>query len=156
MNNLIQKLGLKLKNCFLVENWFVLYLHIIFFFFYYYFTIYFILLFQYYRSHDDLFVLYAAFSSGKKAIVISKDLMRKQKFGIQNKELNILFNKWQFAYQYYFDKEKGLVKLNSQTQIDAVVQKKNDYWHIPYVLHKTICRERHTCFNDWICLKINK
>ncbi|PBC33987.1 Mitochondrial ribonuclease P protein [Apis cerana cerana] len=131
MKNFFEQLNIKI-NTFYVNNWFVLHL-----------------------SHDDLFVLYAAFSSGKNAIVISKDLMRQHKFALEDTELSILFNKWQFSHQYIFDKYRGLIKLNSQVQIDAVAHKQDNYWHVPYIT-KIGNRQRHTCSNHWICLQMHK
>lgn len=152
MSNFFENLNIKEIHHFLVKNWFVLHLYI----FFYYFIIYFILLFQYYRSHDDLFLLYAAFSTGRNAIIISKDLMRQHKFAIQNTELNILFNKWQFLHQYYFNKYKGLIKLNSEVPIDAFVQKHDDHWHIPFNINVGAHKQRHIWPNYWICLKMPK
>ncbi|XP_043789722.1 mitochondrial ribonuclease P catalytic subunit [Apis laboriosa] len=125
--NFFKSLHINIENCFFVNNW----------------------------SHDDLFILYAAFLSGKDVIVVTKDLLRQYKFAIQNTELNIIFNKWQFLHQYYFDKYRGLRKLNSETQIDAFVQKQNNYWHIPYIIGNK-CRKRHTSFNDWFCFNLHK
>lgn len=128
MSNFFENLNIKEIHHFLVKNW----------------------------SHDDLFLLYAAFSTGRNAIIISKDLMRQHKFAIQNTELNILFNKWQFLHQYYFDKYKGLIKLNSEVPIDAFVQKHDDHWHIPFNINVGAHKQRHIWPNYWICLKMPK
>lgn len=81
--------------------------------------------------------------------------MRQHKFALEDTELSILFNKWQFSHQYIFDKYRGLIKLNSQVQIDAVAQKQDNYWHVPYIT-KIGNRQRHICSNHWICLQMHK
>ncbi|XP_043590554.1 mitochondrial ribonuclease P catalytic subunit isoform X2 [Bombus pyrosoma] len=106
-------------------------------------------------SKDDLFLLYAAFASKKNARIISKDLMRQHVFALQDIELNALFKKWQLSHQFFIDAKKGYMQLNAMYPIDAIVQKHNNSWHIPYVATDKISRMRHTCSNDWMCFKMH-
>ncbi|XP_050475201.1 mitochondrial ribonuclease P catalytic subunit isoform X1 [Bombus huntii] len=127
MKKFIAKIGLQSVDCFYVKN----------------------------SSNDDLFLLYAAFASRKNGRIISKDLMRQHIFALQDIELNALFKKWQLSHQFFIDVKKGFMQLNSLFPIDAIVQKQNNSWHIPYVANDKISRMRHTCTNDWLCFKMH-
>ncbi|XP_071859152.1 mitochondrial ribonuclease P catalytic subunit [Bombus fervidus] len=106
-------------------------------------------------SKDDLFLLYAAFASGENARIISKDLLRQHVFALQDIELNALFKKWQLSHQFSIDVRKGYVQLNALCPIDAIVQKQNNTWHIPYVANDQVCRKRHTCEHHWLCFEMH-
>lgn len=81
--------------------------------------------------------------------------MRQHVFALQDVELNVLFKKWQLSHQFFIDVKKGFIQLNSLLPIDAIVQKQNNSWHIPYVANDKISRMRHTCTNDWMCFKMH-
>lgn len=127
MKKFLIKTGLQNADCFFVKN----------------------------NSKDDLFVLYAAFASGENAKVVSKDLLRQHIFALQDTELNALFKKWQLSHQFCFDIRKGCMQLNARNTIDAIVQKQNDNWHIPYVVTDQVSRMRHTSTTHWLCFKMH-
>ncbi|KOC60245.1 Mitochondrial ribonuclease P protein 3 [Habropoda laboriosa] len=103
-------------------------------------------------SKDDLFVLYAALSSGPNAKVISNDLMRQHEFIINDVELQTLFKKWQIAQQYSVQSSYNLQQLTKiSTPIDAIVQKQSNCWHIPYNIDDCQPRQRHISNDDWAC-----
>lgn len=93
--------------------------------------------------------------SGENAKVISKDLMRQHVFAFQEFELNVLFKKWQLSHQFSINSRDGCIKLNALFPIDAIVQKHNNSWHIPYVTTANLSRMRHTCTHDWVCFKMH-
>lgn len=112
-------------------------------------------MFRFFRSKDDLFLLYAAFASRKNARIISEDLMRQHAFALQDIELDVLFKKWQFSHQFFIDIQKGYMQLNAKFPIDAIVQKHNNSWHIPYVPNDIASRMRHKCTSNWMCFKMH-
>ncbi|XP_026672036.1 mitochondrial ribonuclease P catalytic subunit isoform X2 [Ceratina calcarata] len=106
-------------------------------------------------SKDDVFLLYAAFSSGKDTVVISKDLMRQHKFAMKDPELDALFKKWQASHQYTTVTLKGSgTQLDDQIQVNAMVQKKNDCWHVPYVDYDMSVNKTRIGNNEWFCFKM--
>ncbi|XP_060814792.1 mitochondrial ribonuclease P catalytic subunit [Bombus pascuorum] len=125
MKKFVAKTGLQDADCFFVED----------------------------DSKDDLFLLYAAFASGENARIISRDLLRQHVFALHDIELNVLFKKWQLSHQFFVDQWKGYIQLNALKPIDAIVQKQNNTWHIPYVTNEE-SRKRHTCNYSWLCFEI--
>lgn len=81
--------------------------------------------------------------------------MRQHVFAFQDIELNALFKKWQVLHQYFIDAREGCVQLNALFPVDAIVQKHNNSWHIPYVVTDKVSRMRHTRTNDWMCFKMH-
>lgn len=106
-------------------------------------------------SKDDIFLLYAAFSSGKDTIVISKDLMRQHKTAMMDIELDALFKKWQATHQFTTTANSGCAtQLNDRMQIDAIVQKNNNCWHVPHVENDSAANKSRIGDRDWFCFKM--
>ncbi|XP_043521457.1 mitochondrial ribonuclease P catalytic subunit isoform X1 [Frieseomelitta varia] len=106
-------------------------------------------------SKDDLFMLYAAFASGENAKIITKDLMRQHIFALRDTKLSGLFKKWQLSHQLVLDKQ-GYSQLSEREIFDAIVQKQNNYWHVPYLKRNIASQMRHTSIDDWMCFKMNE
>ncbi|KAK9309078.1 hypothetical protein QLX08_001056 [Tetragonisca angustula] len=123
----IKRVGLDIADCYYVEN----------------------------SSKDDLFMLYAAFASGENAKVITKDFMRQHMFALEDTKLSGLFKKWQLSHQLVLDKQ-GYSQLSERKIFDAIVQKQNNYWHVPYLKRDIASQMRHTSINDWMCFKMNE
>ncbi|CAK9807143.1 Mitochondrial ribonuclease P catalytic subunit [Anthophora plagiata] len=106
-------------------------------------------------SKDDLFILYAAFASGKNAKIFSNDLMRQHKYAITDVEVNTLFKRWQISQQYNLKNDvQNMNKLTEEIPIDAIVQKQLSCWHIPYMCSSSRLRQRHTSNDNWVCFNM--
>ncbi|CAL7939465.1 unnamed protein product [Xylocopa violacea] len=102
-------------------------------------------------SQDDLFVLYAAFKSGQNTIILSNDLMRQHKFALDNIELHTLFKKWQASHHYI---SNGCSIPDSRVQIDSIIQKQDNCWHIPYMCGHFAPQTKHTSTSNWACFNM--
>jgi ribonuclease P protein 3 len=52
-------------------------------------------------SQDDPYLLYCALHSGKDTIIITRDLMRNQKFLLKNVRQKLLFERWLAKGKYH-------------------------------------------------------
>ncbi|XP_076683287.1 mitochondrial ribonuclease P catalytic subunit isoform X1 [Andrena cerasifolii] len=107
-------------------------------------------------SKDDLFMLYAALTSGYHTRIVSEDFMRQHKFALNDVELRVLFKRWQISRQYIHNPNmKKPMNLNQLYGILHGVQKQNNCWHIP--LQCSLAESQRIDFidpNQWCCLKI--
>lgn len=81
--------------------------------------------------------------------------MRQHIFALKDSKLNGLFKKWQLSHQLVLDKQ-GYSQLSERKTFDAIVQKQNNYWHVPYIKRNIASRMRHTSIHDWMCFKMNQ
>ncbi|XP_076761085.1 mitochondrial ribonuclease P catalytic subunit [Xylocopa sonorina] len=102
-------------------------------------------------SQDDVFILYAAFSSGPNTVIISNDFMRQHKYALNDVELDTLFKKWQALHQYTIKSTEICPTVSGEPCIDSIVQKQDNCWHIPYLPDCVTSRKRHTSTSDWAC-----
>ena len=107
-------------------------------------------------SKDDLFMLYAALTSGYNTRIVSEDFMRQHKFALNDVELRVLFKRWQISRQYIH--KHNMKKPMNMNQLHGIlhgVQKQTNCWHIP--LQCSLAESQRIDYidpNEWCCLKI--
>ncbi|KAK0158199.1 hypothetical protein PV328_009233 [Microctonus aethiopoides] len=110
-------------------------------------------------SEDDPFMLYATFTSGMNTFFVSRDLMRRHKFILNDEYLRRTFRHWQLTRQIQpkyigvpFNKQ--LVLIHPPAFLPIAQQNRNGDWHIPYN-EETSYKELQLTNrpSQWLCFK---
>lgn len=112
---------------------------------------------MYFRTHDDLFTIYAALYSGERCQVISGDLMRSHSFLVR--DLRRLFLKWQKRNYCVIKTIKPVLTYDPPQLYNPNCHKINNFWHLPFDVSDTKSNHlnvKHFLTNtNYYCLKID-
>lgn len=110
-----------------------------------------------FRSKDDIFILYAALSSGPNSFILSNDFMRQHKHAI-GRQFNNLFKLWQQQHWYgYTTDTNKAIKLVKPMQFKMYCHKINDCWHLPFKSQEEIDSNTWSYYElpkNWICVRL--
>lgn len=112
-----------------------------------------------YRSHDDIFLLYAGIHGGRSAQILTNDRMQDHRDAIGDKCYE-LFKLWQQEHWYR-------IKLGRNNQIELVkpmpykmhIHKNADCWHIPFISRESLefnVWDSYRLPENWACIRIKK
>lgn len=112
----------------------------------------------YFRTHDDLFIIYAALYSGERCQIVSRDLMRSHSFLVGN--LRRLFLKWQKRNHCLIKSIRPQVIYDPPQLFNANCHKVENYWHLPVDVTDTdsdkISLKQFWMDTNYYCLKIDQ
>jgi ribonuclease P protein 3 len=102
-------------------------------------------------SQDDPYLLYCALHSGKDTIIITRDLMRNQKFLLKNVRQKLLFERWLAKGKYHLLRVQpsGIPIFREPLPFSSMPQKNGGYWHIPCFVNDKVPGP-----DTWLCIKL--
>lgn len=95
-------------------------------------------------------------ANGINTMFVSLDLMRQHKHSLQDNHLKQIFKKWQHSHQYFFKRSKTGIRIQEPFACMPIVQKNENYWHLPYLSDDVVNTESYDFPNKWYCFKYNE
>lgn len=116
-----------------------------------------------YSAVDDVFVIYAALSSGPGCYVLSSDMFtHHSKYLVDhNPDMHAMFARWQRLRQVAKPEEfldmvaykQNRLKVGKPLQVRLQAQLNDGHWHVPVEgEYMTRNRARYPYLDQWLCL----